>query len=75
MNLIQTGQLKLNVFVAKTTMKTLAESLMQAEFLFGQDLDIAYRVITTLLDYEMEQHGLNLTSEQDGKYVQVRHCK
>ena len=52
-------------------MKTLAESLSKSDFLFGQDLDIAYRVITTLLDYELKQTGLNLTSEQDGKYVQV----
>ena len=63
--------MKLNPFVAKTTMKTLAESLQAAQILFGQDLDISYRIIMTLLDYELKQTGMNLTSEQDGKYVQV----
>ncbi|XP_052061386.1 cadherin EGF LAG seven-pass G-type receptor 2-like isoform X1 [Mytilus californianus] len=68
--LIEEGKLKLNPFVAKTTMKTLAESLQAAQILFGQDLDITYRIIMTLLDYELKQTGMNLTSEQDGKYVQ-----
>jgi hypothetical protein len=52
--------------------KSLAKTLTTSDFLFGQDLDIAYKVISTLLDYEIKQTGLNLTSERDGQFVQVR---
>ncbi|KAK3610573.1 hypothetical protein CHS0354_009013 [Potamilus streckersoni] len=68
-NKIESGQLIINTFVAKTTMADLENATSSTKQLFGNDLNTTVRILIRTLDYENNQSGLNLTSEQDSKYL------
>lgn len=68
---MEANTLKINTFVAKTTMASLADSTSGTETMFGNDLNITLRIMDRIIQYETEQDGLNLTSEQDSKYLYV----
>ncbi|KAK3103496.1 hypothetical protein FSP39_019621 [Pinctada imbricata] len=66
---IENGTLKINSFVSKTSMRDLALALSTTSVLFGSDINVTYRLITSILEYENQQKGLNLTSEQDSTFI------
>ena len=68
---IESGELQVNTFVAKTTVRKLADTTSSIEQMFGNDLNITLRILNQVLDYENSQSGLNLTSEQDSRYLTV----
>ena len=52
-------------------MRDLAVATKATDELFGSDINITYRLLNQLLQYENTASGLNLTSEQDSTYIQV----
>ena len=68
---IEEQGLKVTTFVAKNMMAKLAEATNRTEQLYGMDVNITYRVIKHVLDYEVLQSGLNLTHTQDRNFIQV----
>ena len=68
---IEQQGLKVTTFVAKNMMAKLAEATNRTEQLYGMDVNITYRVIKHVLDYEVLQSGLNLTHTQDRNFIQV----
>lgn len=52
-------------------MSALAETVADIDTLFGNDINITLRIINRFLEYENQQSGLTLTSEQDSAYVAV----
>ncbi|XP_033746006.1 LOW QUALITY PROTEIN: cadherin EGF LAG seven-pass G-type receptor 2-like [Pecten maximus] len=69
-NKIESGDLKITTFVAKRIMRTLRDAVMKAARLFGNEINITYRILNQTLTYEVQQTGLSLTSEQDSTYLQ-----
>ncbi|XP_053377924.1 cadherin EGF LAG seven-pass G-type receptor 1-like isoform X2 [Mercenaria mercenaria] len=66
---IESGSLKINTFVAKTTLASLADTTSQIDTMYGNDINITARIMNRILDYENLRSGLNLTSEQDSHYL------
>ena len=68
---IESGELEMNTFVAKTMIKSLADSTSRTETMFGNDINITLRIVNKVLDHENQQSGLSLTSEQDSTFLYV----
>ncbi|XP_060555146.1 cadherin EGF LAG seven-pass G-type receptor 2-like isoform X2 [Ruditapes philippinarum] len=66
---IESGSLKINTFVAKTLLASLADTTSQMETMYGNDINITVRIMNKILEYENQQSGLYLTSEQDSHYL------
>ncbi|XP_061178872.1 cadherin EGF LAG seven-pass G-type receptor 2-like isoform X2 [Saccostrea echinata] len=62
--------LNITTYVAKTMAAKLASATSSVRVLFGNDINITYRIINQLLKYENKQSGLGLTLEQDSNYLQ-----
>ncbi|XP_062576129.1 cadherin EGF LAG seven-pass G-type receptor 2-like isoform X1 [Saccostrea cucullata] len=62
--------LNITTYVAKTLAAKLASATSSVRVLFGNDINITYRIINQLLKYENKQSGLGLTLEQDSNYLQ-----
>lgn len=70
---IERKVLNITTLVAKTLASKLASATSNVKVLFGNDINITYRVVNQLLKYENKQYGLSLTVEQDSNYLQVKH--
>lgn len=57
---------------AKTFADLLADATSTTAPMFKNDLEIAMKILTQLLDHENSESDLNLTSEQDRNYLPVR---
>lgn len=68
---IERKVLNITTLVAKTLAAKLASATSNVKVLFGNDINITYRVVNQLLKYENKQYGLSLTVEQDSNYLQV----
>jgi len=72
---LETRQLEINTFVAKSLMTRLndaARAVMSSPGrLHENDIDVSSRIITQVLQYEARQTGLNLTHTQDRNFIQV----
>ena len=69
---IETRELLISTFVAKTLVAKLADTTSAVNQMFGNDLNITLRILNEVLDYENSQTDMrNLTSEQDSKYLTV----
>uniref|UniRef100_K1PF79 Cadherin EGF LAG seven-pass G-type receptor 1 n=1 Tax=Magallana gigas TaxID=29159 RepID=K1PF79_MAGGI len=67
---IERKVLNITTLVAKTLASKLASATSNVKVLFGNDINITYRVVNQLLKYENKQYGLSLTVEQDSNYLQ-----
>lgn len=70
---LESGELKVNTFVAKNLMSKLAMATNETERLYGMDLRVTYGLVTRVLQHEVKQAGLNLTHTQDRNFIQVSH--
>ena len=68
---IEGKTLNITTYVAKTLAASLASASSSVKVMFGNDINITYRVLNQLLKYENQQYGLGLTVEQDSNYLQV----